>query len=170
MKAPLLVCGYVARAHGLTGEVAVRTFDPQSTALGEVRHLFLSKDDAPPKRYRLMQLGQGGQGDLLVRLAGVKAREAAQALVGSTVLLAREELAPPEGAEVFLGDLVGLEARSEQGVVLGTVAEVWSNGPVPNVVIRQGGAELIVPFAEDFVVAVDVDGGSITVRPPELLE
>lgn len=170
MKAPLLVCGYVARAHGLAGELAVRTFDPSSTALIDVRHVTLAKDDGPAKQYRIVQVGQAAQGDLLVRLAGVKTREAAQALVGSTVSVPRAELPQPEAGEVFLGDLVGLQARTPEGRALGTVAEVWSHSPVPNVVIRDGAAEVIVPFAEEFVVAVDVDGGTITVRPPELVE
>ncbi len=170
MKAALLVCGYVARAHGLAGEVAIRTFDPASTALTDARHVTLTKDEAPAKKYRLVQVGQASQGDLLVRLSGVKSREAAQALVGSTVSVARDELPQPEAGEVFLGDLVGLSARTPDGRVLGSVVEVWSHSPVPNVVIRDGDGEVIVPFAEDFVLAVDVDGGTITVQPPELLE
>ena len=36
MSSPHLQVGYVAKAHGLRGEVTVRTFDPASTALFEV--------------------------------------------------------------------------------------------------------------------------------------
>ena len=47
---PTLEVGYVARVHGLLGELAVRTFDPDSEALTLVRRLVL----------RLRSLALGG--------------------------------------------------------------------------------------------------------------
>src|SRR6185369_10859028 len=38
---PTLEVGYVARVHGLKGELAVRTFDPDSEALSSVRRIVL---------------------------------------------------------------------------------------------------------------------------------
>jgi len=38
---PTLEVGYVARVHGLKGELAVRTFDPDSEALMSVRRVVL---------------------------------------------------------------------------------------------------------------------------------
>jgi len=103
-------------------------------------------------------------------LASVEGRAAAEALRGSTVLVYRADLEPPAAGEFFQGDLVGLRALSPEGEPLGQVEEVWNAGPVPTLVIRGNGGELLVPFAEDFVPSVDVEAGVILVRPMELLE
>lgn len=107
----------------------------------------------------------------LVTFEGVRTREAAEALVGSTVLVYREDLEPPAEGEYFLGDLMGLAAVDEAGNALGTVADIWETGEVPNLVIRDGkGGELIVPFADDFVPTVEMEAGRLVVRPPEYIE
>jgi len=163
-----LEVGYVARAHGLSGEVGVRTFDPASRALLEVERALLRLKDGSELELQIDSTREGGK-DLLVGFEGVEDRARADGLVGATVFVFREDLEPPGEDEVFLGDLVGLKAQSESGEPLGEVAEVWSSGEVPNLVIRAPGREeLMVPFAADFVVSVDVAEGRIVIRPPVL--
>jgi ribosomal 30S subunit maturation factor RimM len=66
---------------------------------------------------------------------------------------------------------VGLEAVDEQGARLGRVESVWNTGPVPNLVLRSPhGEEWLVPFADDFVLQVDVEGRRIVMRKPDHLE
>jgi 16S rRNA processing protein RimM len=47
------------------------------------------------------------------------------------------------------------------------VQGLWETGPVPVVVIGQGEGELMVPFAEHFVVSVDLAAKQMVIRPPE---
>ena len=163
-----LEVGYVARAHGLSGEVGVRTFDPASRALLEVERALLRLKDGSELELQIDSTRETSK-DLLVGFEGVEDRARADGLVGATVFVFREDLEPPGEDEVFQGDLVGLKAQTESGEPLGEVAEVWSSGEVPNLVIRAPGREeLMVPFAADFVVSVDVAEGRIVIRPPEL--
>ncbi|HZN91622.1 MAG TPA: ribosome maturation factor RimM, partial [Myxococcales bacterium] len=160
--------GYVARAHGLAGEVGVRTFDPASRALLEVERALLRLKDGSELELQIDSTRETSK-DLLVGFEGVEDRTRADGLVGATVYVFREDLEPPGEDEVFQGDLVGLKAQTESGEPLGEVAEVWSSGEVPNLVIRAPGREeLMVPFAADFVVSVDVAEGRIVIRPPVL--
>lgn len=167
---PTLEVGYVARAHGIHGEIAVRTFDPQSTVLEAVKRLVL-------------QLRSGGERPAVVESARRAADRlwtparvrsvvsAAEALRGATVRVHRTDLAAPGEGEWFQGDLVGLEARTPDGQPLGRVTAVWNTGPVPNLVIEDSrGEELLVPFVDDFVPEVDVEHGRLVVRPPEMVE
>ncbi len=162
-----LSVGYVSRAHGLKGSVIVKTFDPASTALGEVERLQLTPKAGAPRELEIDGLRDGPGGDLLLELVGVSSREAAEALVGSTISVHRDDLDPPAEGEFFLGDLIGLSASTPEGRALGTIADVWSSGPVPNLVIRDAaGNEELVPFAEEFVVKVDLPARKIVVIPP----
>ncbi|MBL8922808.1 MAG: 16S rRNA processing protein RimM [Myxococcaceae bacterium] len=165
-----LQVGYIARAHGLRGELGVRTFDSASTALGEVDRVQLTTKTGVVSLFALETLRDGPKGDLLMTLAGVRSREAADALVGSTVAVHRAELEPPDDGEVFQGDLIGLEAKTPDGRRLGVVSEVWSSGPVPNLVVKDGDAEQMIPFADDFVVKIDLEARTILLRPLEFEE
>lgn len=163
---PLLEIGYISRAHGLHGEVVLKTFDPQSTVLEEVERLVLTTRAGEQRELELASVGEAPGGDLLVRFKKVSQRVAAEGLVGSTVHVHRDDVEAPAEGEFFHGDLVGLEAVTPDGRRLGVVEEVWSTGPVPNLCIREGKEELLVPFAEDFVTKVDLAAGRITIVPP----
>ncbi|ATB39128.1 ribosome maturation factor RimM [Cystobacter fuscus] len=167
---PHLEMGYVARAHGLKGEVAVRPFDPASESLDYVERV-LVRTRAGQERLLRIESVRPTPKETLVVFEEVERREDAEALVGATVLVFREDLEPPEEDEYFQGDLVGLTAVDEAGNVLGRVEELWDTGEVPNLVIRaEGREELVVPFADDFVSTVDIPGGRLVVKPPEYLE
>lgn len=160
----------MARAHSLSGELGVRTFDPASETLFEVERVLLRPRTGPERVYAVESVRPTPK-ELLVRLEGVARREDAEALVGAAVLAFREDLEAPAEGEFFQGDLVGLTARSEAGEELGRVEELWTAGEVPNLVIRGGPAgELVVPFADEFVPSVDLEAGVVVVRPPEFLE
>ena len=47
---------------------------------------------------------------------------------------------------------------------------MWNAGPVPTLVIRGDGGELLIPFADEFVPRVDLESGVILVRPLEYLK
>lgn len=165
-----LELGYVARAHGLRGEVAIRSFDPASETLAAVERVLLRLRSGEEREVRLEDLRPTPKEDIVV-LEGVGSRTQAEALVGATVFVYREDLEPPAEGEFFQGDLVGLEAVDEAGNVLGTVEELWATGEVPNLVIRaKGRPELVVPFADEFVPSVDLAGQRIVIRPPEYLD
>jgi 16S rRNA processing protein RimM len=169
-RSPLLELGYVARAHSLKGEVAVRTFDPGSDTLDSVERVLVRTRSGEERVLKVQGVRPTPKENLVV-FEGVRTREAAEALVGSTVLVYREDLEPPAEGEYFLGDLMGLAAVDEAGNALGKVAEIWETGEVPNLVIRGGkGEELIVPFADEFVPTVELEAGRLVVRPPEYIE
>ena len=160
----------MARAHGLKGEVGVRTFDPASSTLFDVKRV-LVRPRQGGERVLTVASARPTPKEVLVTFAEVRGREQAEALVGSGVLAFREDLTPPGEGEYFQGDLVGLSARTEAGEAMGKVEELWSTGEVPTLVVRGGPlGELLLPFVDDFVVSVDVEAGVLVVRPPEFLE
>lgn len=162
--------GYITRARGLEGQVVVRTFDPGSLALEEVDRVLLVSADGAGRELRVKHRSGHG-GECVLTLEGIADRTAADGLVGSTVTVLREDLKAPAEGECFQGDLIGLEAVDEAGASLGKVEEIWNTGPVPNLVIRGlDRPELLVPFVDDFVRSVDLAGGRVVLRPPEILE
>ena len=169
-KKPYLEVGYVARAHGLKGELAVKTFDAASETLYRVKRLMLRSRGGELKPISVLSARPSAK-EVLLTLQGVSQRGAAEALVGSTLLTPREELPPLEDGEFFLGDLLGLTAVDAQGRELGKVQGVQAFGPVPNLVVSLAeGEEMVLPFVEPFVGEVDLEAGQVVVQAPEFLE
>lgn len=162
---PLLHVGYISRVHGLNGELILKTFDPASSVLDEVERLTLVTRAGETKELQIATAGESPGSDLLLTFEGIHRRVDADPLVGSAVHVRREDLEPPAEGEFFHGDLIGLEAVTPEGRRLGIIEEVWSTGPVPNLCIRDGKEELLVPFAEEFVPKVDLAAGRVTVIP-----
>jgi 16S rRNA processing protein RimM len=165
---PHLQFGYVPRAHGLHGEVVVRTFDPGSTVLDEIERVFVRPRRGDERELAVSEVREGPRGELLVRFEGVRRREDAEALTGAALFAFREDLEAPAEDEVFQGDLVGLEAFSPDGARLGVIEGLFDAGPVPNLVIRDGQKELMVPLVDDFVKEIDLGAGRVVVTPIDL--
>lgn len=156
----------MCRAHGLLGEVAVKTFDPGSETLFHLRRVLLRTKEGKEKTLAV-QSARATAKETLLGLKGIYGREKAAALVGATVLAFREDLGALKEGQYFLGDLIGLAAVDERGNVLGTVEGLVDAGEVPNLVIRREAQELLVPFAEEFVPKVDLNARRVVVRPLE---
>ena len=170
MKTHLEV-GYVRAAHGLNGEVVVRTHDPASSVLDEVDRVWAHPRVGPDRELKIEGVRDAPKNDLLVAFVEVETRAQAEALVGATIAAFREDLEEPAAGEYFQGDLVGLEAVDPNGAPLGTVEEIWNSGPVPNLVIRGGPrGEIMVPFVDEFVPEVDMERRRVVVKPMELTE
>ncbi|HKA88585.1 MAG TPA: ribosome maturation factor RimM [Haliangiales bacterium] len=155
----LLEVGYVARAHGVRGEVRVHLHAAESTALYDVARAFVGGVA------RAILSARPAGGAVLVAFEGVADRDAADALRGEPVAVARADLPLAEG-EYFLADLTGCEVATEAGVPLGRVAEVV-RAAQDLLVIHDGDAERLVPIVPELVRAVDVAARRIVVELPE---
>jgi 16S rRNA processing protein RimM len=168
-----LTVGRVVKAHGVTGEVvvAVHTDEPDTRfAPGVVLRAM-----GPEGRQHsyVVDGARDHGGRLLVRLAGVRDRDGADALRGSVFVVDSEELPPIEEPDTYYDhQLEGLRVRTTAGCDIGTVAEVRHTGAGELLAVaRDDGGELLVPFVRAIVTSVSLDSGSIEIEPPEgLLE
>ena len=61
-------------------------------------------------------------GEAVIAFEGVRDRNAAEALKGTELFVARDALPAPDEDEFYHADLIGLEARDSEGRMLGKVA------------------------------------------------
>lgn len=151
--------GYVARAHGVRGELRVVLHNPASESLARVASLWLG-DDA-----FAVDGARPTEGAWLVRLAAVTDRDRAEALKGRPVKVARLDLDLEEG-EYLLADLVGCKVFLPDGAPWGEVVAL-EIGPQDRLVIRDGAVERLLPAVDAFLVEVDAAAGRLVVDPPE---
>ena len=96
------------------------------------------------------------------KLEGVDDRDAAEALQGQDIAVAREALGEAAEGEYYWVDLVGLAVVNLQGEALGQVDELLRTGGSDVLVVR-GERERLIPFVADFVLKVDREAKRITV-------
>jgi 16S rRNA processing protein RimM len=148
----LLEIGRIGKAHGLKGEVtAVITSDrPERTAPGAV--WYLSSGPVTVEAIRPFQQRW------IALLAGVRSREAAEALSGEVIHA--EAIDDPDA--LWVHDLVGAEVRTPDGTAWGSVRSVLSN-PADDLLELDDGTLIPVGFVTDASGLPDV----VVVDPPE---
>ena len=169
VPADFVLLGEFGRAHGLAGEVRLKshTGDPKAIA----SYGPLSGSDG--RSYVLTHLRQaaGDQRDVLVaRIEGVTSREAAEALNRTRLHVSRAALGEPEEDEFFLTDLVGLavESESQDERLSGRILSVpdYGGGELLEIALAGRPRPILLPFTRAFVPVVDVAAGRVVIAPP----
>ena len=147
----------VAGAHGIGGEVRLKLFAESLDSIK--RH---KSFDAAGRTLTLKSL-KPGKPDATARFAEISSREAAEALRGTVLTVARSDLpALPEG-EYYHSDLVGLPAVTPDGVAVGTVVAVENFGAGDIFEIEKpDGKRFMVPFRPEAVPKV---GECVVIEP-----
>jgi 16S rRNA processing protein RimM len=165
-----VVVGRVGRPHGVRGDVTVELHtDIPDRRFAVGAHL----GTTPPRPAPLVvAASRWHSGRLLVRFSGVGDRDAAEALRGLFLTIDADDAGdaggPDEDAETWWDrDLVGLHARTPDGVEIGTVVGVV-HAPAGDLLAigDPDGREHLVPFVREIVPRVEVGAGTVVVDPP----
>jgi len=165
-NAPGRVClGAVAGAHGVRGEVRIKPFTAEPESVGSYGEL---SDESGERRFSLQVLGVA-KGMVIARLTGVEDRNAAEALRGLRLYVARAALPEPEEDEFYHADLIGLRVETEDERLFGRVRALYDFGAGDVIEIEPlaGGQPVVLPFTREAVPVVDLRAGRVVVVPPE---
>ena len=158
-----VLLGAIVGAHGIRGEVKVKTFTESPDGLSAYGPLTTESG----RILRIAQLRPGKAGEAVVRFEGVSDRNAAEALKGAQLFVDRAALPEPGANEFYLADLVGLRADGETGAALGTVTAVHNFGAGAVLEIARSGGSEFVPFTDENVPSVDIAAKRVVVRMPQ---
>ena len=117
-----VVLGRVSGLFGVRGWVKLHSFTRPPDNLLAYRNLTLGSGPSGT-RLRLEEGRRHGK-TLIGRFAGIDDRDAAAALVGQELAVDRAELPETGSDEFYWADLIGLEVRNREGVVLGRVENI----------------------------------------------
>ena len=159
----------IGAAHGVRGEVKLRSFTEQPEAFTSYGPL---ESEDGTRRFEIETL-RPAKDHFVARIAGVADRNAAERLTNLKLYVSRERLPPVEDDDTFYqSDLIGLAAVNADGVALGTVKAVlnYGAGDIIEIAPAEGSTPLMVPFTVEAVPTVDIKGKRIVVVPPTLVE
>ncbi|MFI2208184.1 ribosome maturation factor RimM [Streptomyces sp. NPDC020141] len=161
-----LVVARIGRAHGIKGEVTVevRTDEPE-LRLGPGAVLATDPAALGPLT---VETGRVHSGRLLLRFAGVRDRNGAEALRNTLLIADVDPEAVPEDPEEFYDhQLIDLDVVTVDGTEVGRITEI-SHLPSQDLFIveRPDGSEVMIPFVEEIVTGIDLEEQRAVIDPP----
>ena len=163
---PNLVClGQIGAAHGVRGEVRLRSFtaDPEAIAA----YGPLETEDG--RRVEIESL-RAAKDHFVARLSGVADREAAERLTNARLYVPRERLPRIDQPDEFYhADLIGLAVLDRAGARLGSVVGVHNFGAGDLIEVKPdaGDKTELIAFDAATVPAIDIAGGHLVVDLPK---
>lgn len=166
-KEDCIQIGYIAKAHGLQGEVKA-VFDVYD--MGEYRHvdeLYMAKKEAPLQKVKIQSFRAEGGKQAILHLEGIQNRESAEAMRGTT-LYYPEDLLPtlPEG-HFYYFQVIGFEVEDEKLGVLGQVSEFYDGAGQDLMAMQYQGQEILIPIAAEILLKADLSAKKVYTRLPE---
>ena len=158
----MIPVGRLHGAFGVRGEVKLESYTDPAHAIARYQPWTLRDARGVERACDGAKVREGAKG-LIATLPGITDRDAADALRGTEVLVPRSALPPTAPGEFYWVDLEGLRVVNVEGVDFGRVAYLFDNG-ANQVLVAQGDRERMIPFVQpDYVRAVDLAAGVVTV-------
>ena len=169
------------RPQGRHGEILADILTDFPERFSERKRLFLVPPETSesvvaknnPIREILLEHHWLHKGRIVFKFAGIDSINDAEALRGLDVAIPASERAELDDGAVYISDLMGCEVvnlASESEAIIGRVLDV-DRGAALLVVEDAKRAEILIPFAQAYLVKIDLDAKRIEMRlPPGLLD
>jgi 16S rRNA processing protein RimM len=158
-----ILLGRIVGAHGIRGEVVIHSFAAVAEDIGAYGPL---SDKTGATSFKLSGVRAASKG-VVARIAGVADRNAAEALKGTELYIARDKLPAPDDGEFYVADLIGMTVVDDKGNVIGKIVDAPDFGAGSLLEIRKTGVAQteLIPFTDAFVPHVDIAARRVTINP-----
>ena len=154
----------VIGAQGLKGAVKAKIFTATPDALP--RYGAVHTRDG--RRLKITAYRPSKEGVVVFSFEDITDRDAAEALKGTELFVARDALPKTDEDEFYHADLIGLEARDSEGRVIGKVVGLHNYGASDVIELaRADGDHVLMAFTRETVPVIQVAQGFILVAVPE---
>jgi 16S rRNA processing protein RimM len=159
-----VLVGVIVGAHGIKGEVKLKSFTSDPLSIGRYGPLQSSSG----KQFEIAKL-KTAKDDFIASLKNVNDRNEAETLKGVELFAAREKLPKLKTHEVYAHDLMGLDVVLENGTALGKLVAMpnYGAGDLLEVAVDGKAETVLIPFTNAFVPQDDFSSGRIIVNLPE---
>lgn len=164
-----ILIGKVAKVHGLKGEIKVFPYSGQPENIKAYKEFTLVSPDGTLSEPMRVTSCRVQKNLAVIRLEDVSTRNQSEQLIGSGVLLNKNNLPETEKDEYYWRDFINQDVYLSSGDKIGYVDNMFSNGAQDILVIKSGKTEHLIPITKDILLAQRTEGIVIN-PPPGLLE
>jgi 16S rRNA processing protein RimM len=155
--------GYVAKTHGLKGEVTLVVTEAVDLKL--IKSFFLEiKDNLVP--YFISTLSDRGD-KAFVKFEDVNTIEQANVLKGCSIYIEKAARPKLKRGEFYDDEVIGFQVEDEDSEPIGVVKEVVQSGANRLLELNYLGKEVLIPVNGPFIVSINKTKRKIVVQLPE---
>jgi len=162
----LIPVGKIIATHGIKGQLKIHSYSGNFESLSAARSVVLKSSDGTLREIDLKSFN-ANSGKFIIGLKGLDDINVVKPLVGNELCLKRCNLPDLSEDEYYWSDLIGLQVVTDEGILLGTIADIFETGSSDIYVVRNGKREFLIPAIGDVVKQVDLDSGKIVITPLE---
>ena len=158
--------GYIAKVHGLHGEVVAVLDVDQPEDYEDIEHVFLAQN-ARLVPYFLEHFVLQPKHRALAKFEGFDSVDEALELVGSEVYLPIEDLPELREDQYYVHELIGFSVHDEAHGELGEVKQIYDLQTQDLIGLEYKGKEVLVPIQDGIVLKVDKAAKKVFCRLPD---
>jgi 16S rRNA processing protein RimM len=158
----MVIMGRIAAAQGIRGWVKVLPYTAYLDSLLDYRSWWIGQEHGPWREVEVQQCEVHNK-TLAAQLPDCPDRNAAEKLKGLLVAVPRSRLPQQSEDEYYWVDLIGLAVVNEQGMKLGTVADLLETGANQVLSVKGDDGEILMPFVGTAIKQVDLQNRLIKV-------
>jgi len=174
--AAYLIVARVLRGHGLNGEISCEIITEFPERFQKTKRVFLSPPVNPgsmeplagaaPQPMTIIRARLAphrGQAEIILQLADVNDRDAADKLRGWLVQIPEREAWKLPRGRFYWHQILGLRVVTSEGEEIGTVAEILETGANDVYVVKGKGPERLIPAIKQVVQEIAPERGEMVV-------
>jgi len=168
--ADMVTIGRIVRPQGRKGEVVVQPLSDRPDRFPSLRQAFVAGEAGSARPVQVRDAWPH-KGRFVLKLEGVDSIDDAERYRGLDLRIPEEDLSALPPGSYYHHQLRGLRVEDADGREVGRVADVMETGGEAAVLVVRGpDGETLIPLADAFVRDVDLAGGRVVVRVPELMD
>ncbi len=160
-----LVAGKLRKSHGLNGEMWIEVLTDNPELLNQDIQVFIGENykKITIKSFRLA--GKLG----LIRFEGFKNPESLRSFNNAYLYFELKNMPALQDEEYYHHELIGLEVRDGNGIVIGTLTEILVTGANDVYVItpKEGNKDILIPAIKSVIQKIDLESKLMFINPQE---
>ncbi len=162
-KSSCFKIGYVAKTHGLKGEVTVIL--SESVDLNSIKSVFLERTENLIPYF--IEAASDRTDKAFVKFEDVDSLEGANQLKGCSIYLSKTERPKSKRGEFYDDEIVAFSVEDKELGLLGSVTGVMQSGPNRLLVLNYLGKEVLIPTNGPFILSINKTTKKIIVELPD---
>ncbi len=170
MREEYVEVGYIAKAHGVRGEIKA-VFDVHDLREYLNKKSFWIADKS--QTFSLMEISRMKAVDkaVIIKFEDIQTRNDAERLVGSKIFISEQELPVLPDDQFYYFEVLGFTIQDKNLGTLGILEDIIESGSQDLFVMRYKDKEVLIPSVEEIILSADKSQKVIhTLLPEGLIE
>ena len=160
---PNLEIGQIVNTFGIKGMVKVKPFTDDIKRFDSLKKVYI-ENNSNKKEYEIEEI-KYHKNMVLIKFKGIENIEQAEKLRNNYLTISRNSAEELEEGRYYVVDLLGLEAYTDEQILLGTLEDIFNTGSNDIYVVKnEEGKQILLPAIQDVIKKIDIENKKVIVH------